>query len=144
MICGSEVSAAAALEPGLRLPSSRFLPSPDATANDDASRPMMTADVSTSVPLELLRSRLRNMGGKPPCWFPFPRQPGPPAQGCGPMSACRGPATDCAADRSGLQREDRPRPGPAPQLVRAAHLEVQPGAEHRPVDGARREDLLGA
>src|SRR3954454_4761268 len=78
MICVSEVSAAEALEPGLRLPSSRFLPSPDATANDDASRPMITADVSTSVPLELVRSSLRNMGWKASLLVSFP--PGNPAR----------------------------------------------------------------
>src|SRR5690348_1511752 len=78
MICVSDVSAAEALEPGLRLPSSRFLPSPDATANDDASRPMITADVSTSVPLELVRSSLRNMGWKASLLVSFP--PGNPGR----------------------------------------------------------------
>src|SRR3954452_2865136 len=59
MIWVSLESAAEALEPGLRLPRIRFLPSPDATANELASRPMITADAMTS---GLLERSLRNMG----------------------------------------------------------------------------------
>src|SRR3954451_12371464 len=110
MICVSELSAAEALEPGLRLPRSRFLPSPEATANDDASRPMITADATTSVPFELVRSNLRNMGGKASlsdsCLAPPTGRSG---QGCGPVSAsARLHAMLRATARSGQQREDRP------------------------------------
>src|ERR1700709_1332032 len=121
MICVSEDSAAEALEPGLRLPRSRFLPSPDGIANDDASRPMTTADTSTSGPL--LRNSLRNMGWKPPCWLPFPRPTGcgAPRLRCHVSGCCA--ATRRAAERSANHREDRPRARHAAQLVRAAHLE---------------------
>src|SRR4029079_7541258 len=93
MIWVSEVGAAEALEPGLRLPRIRFLPSPDATANDEASRPMITADESTSVVFELVRRNLRNMGGDPPCGFPFPPQLGrgvKVAVGCQRLLPCNG------------------------------------------------------
>src|SRR4051812_47380222 len=109
MIWVSELSAAEALEPGLRLPRSRFLPSPEATANDDASRPMITADATTSVPFELVRSNLRNMGGKASlsdsCLAPPTGRSG---QGCGAVSAS---ARLHAMLRSGQQREDRPGAG---------------------------------
>src|SRR3982750_5873 len=64
MICVSEDSACEPLAPGLRLPRSSVLPSPDAIAKDEASRPMITADDSTRPVRE--RS-LRNMGWNPPC-----------------------------------------------------------------------------
>src|SRR5438045_2686704 len=85
MICVSEGSAADALLPGVRLPRSRVLPSPDATGTDDARSPMMIADASTTEPL--LRNSLRNMGGSLPVGFPFPCQLGSPSKvavGCPP------------------------------------------------------------
>src|SRR3954465_11414090 len=108
MICVSADSVADALLLGLRLPSSRFLPSPVAMANDDASRPMITADASTSVAFGLVRRSLRNMGWKASLSVSvFLPQPGPTAQGCGRWSAAAAPARDRVAERSALQREDR-------------------------------------
>src|SRR5690242_11414094 len=116
MICVSEVSAADVLEPGLRLPRSRGLPSPDAIASDEASRPMITADVSTSVVLLLVRRNLRNMGWKSSLSVSFPLPTGPLGQGCGRVSG----AYFCNGCCAGTAQRPRAKIGHAPGTPRSS------------------------
>src|SRR3954452_12092478 len=83
MISVSVLSAWLALEPGLRLPRSRFLPSPDATANDEMSRPSTTVLARTSGPWDRI---LRNISGSLPVGSPFPHPTGRRLEGCGARS----------------------------------------------------------